>query len=155
MASMRLQSMASAKAMTRARSAPRSALRRRIACSRSPTAYMYSTYAAPFAGRVACEAAPSPKKKVVILGGGPNRIGQGIEFDYCCCHAAFALRDAGYETIMVNCNPETVSTDYDTSDRLYFEPLTFEDVMNIVDAERPAGLIVQFGWPTPLNLASR
>src|SRR5581483_7597926 len=95
----------------------------------SPTAYMYSTYEAPFAGHVADEAAPSDKNKVVILGGGPNRIGQGIEFDYCCCHAAFALKEAGYETIMVNCNPETVSTDYDTSDRLYFEPLTPEDVL--------------------------
>src|SRR5438045_3311009 len=94
-------------------------------------------------------------RKIMILGSGPNRIGQGIEFDYCCCHASFALRDAGFETIMVNCNPETVSTDYDTSDRLYFEPLTFEDVMNIVDEERPEGIIVQFGWPTPLNLASR
>src|SRR6266702_439439 len=94
----------------------------------SPTAYMYSTYAAPFAGPPVCEAAPSDKSKVVILGGGPNRIGQGIEFDYCCCHAAFALKEAGYETIMINCNPETVSTDYDTSDRLYFEPLTAEDV---------------------------
>src|SRR5438270_967342 len=94
----------------------------------SPTAYMYSTYAAPFAGAPVCEAVPSDKNKIVILGGGPNRIGQGIEFDYCCCHAAFALKEAGYETIMVNCNPETVSTDYDTSDRLYFEPLTAEDV---------------------------
>src|ERR671938_1523335 len=91
----------------------------------------------------------------MILGSGPNRIGQGIEFDYCCCHASFALRDAGFETIMFNCNPETVSTDYDTSDRLYFEPLTFEDVMNIVDAERPEGIIVQFGGQTPLNLALR
>ena len=91
----------------------------------------------------------------MILGSGPNRIGQGIEFDYCCCHAAFALRDAGFETIMVNCNPETVSTDYDTSDRLYFEPLTFEDVMNIVDVEKPEGVIVQFGGQTPLNLAMR
>ncbi len=90
----------------------------------SPTAYMYSTYETPFAGAAADEARPSDKKKVIILGGGPNRIGQGIEFDYCCCHAAFALKEAGYETIMVNCNPETVSTDYDTSDRLYFEPLT-------------------------------
>ena len=90
----------------------------------SPTAYMYSTYTAPFAGMPADEAHPSDAKKVIILGGGPNRIGQGIEFDYCCCHACFALKDAGYETIMVNCNPETVSTDYDTSDRLYFEPLT-------------------------------
>ena len=101
--------------------------------------------------------APSDKKKVVILGGGPNRIGQGIEFDYCCCHAAFALSDAGYETIMINCNPETVSTDYDTSDRLYFEPLTAEDVLEIIDAERRNGtlhgVIVQFGGQTPLKLA--
>src|SRR5213078_205232 len=119
----------------------------------SPTAYMYSTYAAPFAGPPVCEAAPSDKTKVVILGGGPNRIGQGIEFDYCCCHAAFALKEAGYETIMVNCNPETVSTDYDTSDRLYFEPLTLENVLNIVDVEKPDGLIVQFGGQTPLTLA--
>ena len=102
----------------------------------SPTAYMYSTYAQPFAGATACEAAPSDKNKIVILGGGPNRIGQGIEFDYCCCHAAFALKEAGYETIMVNCNPETVSTDYDTSDRLYFEPLTAEDVLEIIETER-------------------
>ena len=102
----------------------------------SPTAYMYSTYETPFNGRTADEARPSDQKKVVILGGGPNRIGQGIEFDYCCCHAAFALKDAGYETIMVNCNPETVSTDYDTSDRLYFEPLTPEDVLEIIDTER-------------------
>ncbi len=123
----------------------------------SPTAYMYSTYEAPFAGHAACEAAPSDKKKIVILGGGPNRIGQGIEFDYCCCHAAFALREVGYETIMVNCNPETVSTDYDTSDRLYFEPLTAEDVLEIIDTERAngvlAGVIVQFGGQTPLKLA--
>jgi carbamoyl-phosphate synthase large subunit len=123
----------------------------------SPTAYMYSTYEAPFAGEAANEAAPSDKKKVVILGGGPNRIGQGIEFDYCCCHAAFALKDAGYETIMVNCNPETVSTDYDTSDRLYFEPLTAEDVIEIIDTERANGtlhgVIVQFGGQTPLKLA--
>ena len=96
-----------------------------------------------------------PRRKIMILGSGPNRIGQGIEFDYCCCHASFALRDAGFETIMVNCNPETVSTDYDTSDRLYFEPLTFEDVMNIVDVEKPEGVIVQFGGQTPLNLAMR
>jgi len=123
----------------------------------SPTAYMYSTYEAPFAGRAACEAAPSDKKKVVILGGGPNRIGQGIEFDYCCCHASFALKEAGYETIMINCNPETVSTDYDTSDRLYFEPLTAEDVIEIIDTERANGtlhgVIVQFGGQTPLKLA--
>src|SRR5919109_1185917 len=123
----------------------------------SPTAYMYSTYAAPFAGPPVCEAAPSDKNKVVILGGGPNRIGQGIEFDYCCCHAAFALKEAGYETIMVNCNPETVSTDYDTSDRLYFEPLTAEDVLEIIETERSRGhlrgVIVQFGGQTPLKLA--
>ena len=123
----------------------------------SPTAYMYSTYEAPFAGTPADEAFPSERKKVVILGGGPNRIGQGIEFDYCCCHAAFALADAGYETIMVNCNPETVSTDYDTSDRLYFEPLTEEDVIEILETEKQKGelhgVIVQFGGQTPLNLA--
>jgi carbamoyl-phosphate synthase large subunit len=123
----------------------------------SPTAYMYSTYEVPFAGRVVDEAAPSDKRKVVILGGGPNRIGQGIEFDYCCCHACFALKDVGYETIMVNCNPETVSTDYDTSDRLYFEPLTAEDVIEIIDTERSNGtlhgVIVQFGGQTPLKLA--
>ncbi len=113
------------------------------------TPYLYSTY------EDECEAAPTSNRKVVILGGGPNRIGQGIEFDYCCCHAAFALRDEGYETIMVNCNPETVSTDYDTSSRLYFEPLTFEDVMNIIDLENPDGVIVQFGGQTPLNLALR
>ncbi|MBU1336144.1 MAG: carbamoyl-phosphate synthase large subunit [Alphaproteobacteria bacterium] len=124
----------------------------------SPTAYMYSTYETPFAGGgVADEARPSDRKKVVILGGGPNRIGQGIEFDYCCCHAAFALSEAGYETIMVNCNPETVSTDYDTSDRLYFEPLTEEDVIEILHTEKQNGtlhgVIVQFGGQTPLNLA--
>jgi carbamoyl-phosphate synthase large subunit len=123
----------------------------------SPTAYMYSTYEAPFMGAPACEANPSEAKKVVILGGGPNRIGQGIEFDYCCCHAAFALEDAGYETIMVNCNPETVSTDYDTSDRLYFEPLTPEDVLEIIRKEQENGtlhgVIVQFGGQTPLKLA--
>ncbi|HEX5930345.1 MAG TPA: carbamoyl-phosphate synthase large subunit [Methyloceanibacter sp.] len=123
----------------------------------SPTAYMYSTYEAPFAGRAECEARPTQAEKIIILGGGPNRIGQGIEFDYCCCHAAFALSDAGYETIMVNCNPETVSTDYDTSDRLYFEPLTEEDVLEIVRTERQngtvLGVIVQFGGQTPLKLA--
>jgi carbamoyl-phosphate synthase large subunit len=123
----------------------------------SPTAYMYSTYESPFAGAVANEAHPSDKKKVIILGGGPNRIGQGIEFDYCCCHACFALEEAGYETIMVNCNPETVSTDYDTSDRLYFEPLTPEDLLEIIDTERSNGtlhgVIVQFGGQTPLKLA--
>lgn len=111
------------------------------------TPYYYSTYES---GR---ETEPSDRKKVIILGGGPNRIGQGIEFDYCCCHASFALRDAGVQAIMVNSNPETVSTDYDTSDRLYFEPLTFEDVMHIVDKEKPDGVIVQFGGQTPLNLA--
>jgi carbamoyl-phosphate synthase large subunit len=123
----------------------------------SPTAYMYSTYETPFAGQLANEAQVSARKKVVILGGGPNRIGQGIEFDYCCCHAAFALAEAGYESIMVNCNPETVSTDYDTSDRLYFEPLTAEDVLEILRAEQAAGellgVIVQFGGQTPLKLA--
>jgi carbamoyl-phosphate synthase large subunit len=124
----------------------------------SPTAYMYSTYEKPFAGAPACEARPSERKKVVILGGGPNRIGQGIEFDYCCCHACFALSDAGYETIMINCNPETVSTDYDTSDRLYFEPLTREDVLEILEREQEngtlLGVIVQFGGQTPLKLAT-
>jgi len=123
----------------------------------SPTAYMYSTYETPFAGRAIDEAAPSARDKAIILGGGPNRIGQGIEFDYCCCHAAFALKEAGFETIMVNCNPETVSTDYDTSDRLYFEPLTDEDVLEIIDRERTNGrlhgVIVQFGGQTPLKLA--
>jgi carbamoyl-phosphate synthase large subunit len=123
----------------------------------SPTAYMYSTYETPFAGATRSEAQVSTRKKVVILGGGPNRIGQGIEFDYCCCHAAFALKDAGFEAIMVNCNPETVSTDYDTSDRLYFEPLTAEDVIEILRAEQESGeligVIVQFGGQTPLKLA--
>ncbi len=122
------------------------------------TPYMYSTYEAPMMGEVECEARPSDRKKVVILGGGPNRIGQGIEFDYCCCHACFALTEAGYETIMVNCNPETVSTDYDTSDRLYFEPLTFEHVMEILTKEQENGtlhgVIVQFGGQTPLKLAN-
>ncbi|MBA2414202.1 MAG: carbamoyl-phosphate synthase large subunit, partial [Burkholderiaceae bacterium] len=111
------------------------------------TAYMYSTY------EDECEAEPTDRNKVIVLGGGPNRIGQGIEFDYCCVHAAFALRDHGFETIMVNCNPETVSTDYDTSDRLYFEPLTLEDVLEIVDKEKPLGVIVQYGGQTPLKLA--
>jgi len=111
------------------------------------TAYLYSTY------EEECEANPSSRRKIMILGGGPNRIGQGIEFDYCCVHAAMALREDGFETIMVNCNPETVSTDYDTSDRLYFEPLTFEDVMEIIEKEKPEGVIVQFGGQTPLNLA--
>jgi carbamoyl-phosphate synthase large subunit len=123
----------------------------------SPTAYMYSTYESGFAGPPVCEARPSAAEKIIILGGGPNRIGQGIEFDYCCCHAAYALSTAGYETIMVNCNPETVSTDYDTSDRLYFEPLTEEDVLEIVRTEqangRVKGVIVQFGGQTPLKLA--
>jgi carbamoyl-phosphate synthase large subunit len=122
------------------------------------TPYMYSTYEAPVMGEAECEARPSSKKKVVILGGGPNRIGQGIEFDYCCCHACFALSDAGYETIMVNCNPETVSTDYDTSDRLYFEPLTLEHVLEILRVEQENGtlhgVIVQFGGQTPLKLAN-
>jgi carbamoyl-phosphate synthase large subunit len=113
------------------------------------TAYLYSSYDEE------CEAQPSARDKIMILGGGPNRIGQGIEFDYCCVHAALALREDGYETIMVNCNPETVSTDYDTSDRLYFEPLTFEDVMEIIDLEKPKGVIVQFGGQTPLKLARR
>ena len=113
----------------------------------SHTPYMYSTY------ETECEASPTDRKKVMILGSGPNRIGQGIEFDYCCCHAAFAFKEEGCETIMVNCNPETVSTDYDTSDRLYFEPLTFEDVMNIVELEKPEGVVIQFGGQTPLRLA--
>lgn len=121
------------------------------------TPYMYSTYEAPSFGEPECESSPTDRQKVVILGGGPNRIGQGIEFDYCCCHACFALADAGYETIMVNCNPETVSTDYDTSDRLYFEPLTAEDVLEILEVEKSngnlVGVIVQFGGQTPLNLA--
>lgn len=111
------------------------------------TAYMYSTY------EEECEAKPTDKKKIMVLGGGPNRIGQGIEFDYCCVHAAFAMREDGYETIMVNCNPETVSTDYDTSDRLYFEPLTLEDVLEVVAIEKPVGVIVQYGGQTPLKLA--
>lgn len=111
------------------------------------TAYMYSTY------EEECEAAPTDKKKIMVLGGGPNRIGQGIEFDYCCVHAAFSMREDGYETIMVNCNPETVSTDYDTSDRLYFEPLTLEDVLEVVEVEKPVGVIVQYGGQTPLKLA--
>ncbi len=113
----------------------------------SSTAYMYSTY------EEECEADPSDRDKIMVLGGGPNRIGQGIEFDYCCCHAAFAMREDGYETIMVNCNPETVSTDYDTSDRLYFEPLTLEDVLEIIEKEQPKGIIVQYGGQTPLKLA--
>ncbi len=111
-------------------------------------AYYFSTYNAPDQVKV------SHRPKIMILGGGPNRIGQGIEFDYCCVHAAFALRDEGYETIMVNCNPETVSTDYDTSDKLYFEPLTVEDVLSIYEKEKPEGVIVQFGGQTPLNIAN-
>ncbi|MEY8829839.1 carbamoyl-phosphate synthase large subunit [Sedimentitalea sp. XS_ASV28] len=122
------------------------------------TPYMYSTYETPMMGEVECEARPTNRKKVVILGGGPNRIGQGIEFDYCCCHACFALTDVGYETIMINCNPETVSTDYDTSDRLYFEPLTLEHVLEILRVEQQNGslhgVIVQFGGQTPLKLAN-
>jgi len=113
----------------------------------SATAYMYSTY------EEECEAAPSDREKIIVLGGGPNRIGQGIEFDYCCVHAAQAMAEDGYETIMINCNPETVSTDYDTSDRLFFEPVTLEDVLEIVDLEKPKGVIVQFGGQTPLKLA--
>jgi carbamoyl-phosphate synthase large subunit len=113
----------------------------------SYTPYLYSTY------EQECEAEPTDRKKIVILGSGPNRIGQGIEFDYCCCHAAFAFKEEGYETIMINCNPETVSTDYDTSDRLYFEPLAFEDVMNVLEKEKPVGVVIQFGGQTPLGLA--
>src|SRR5262249_7455366 len=109
--------------------------------------YLYSSYESEN------ESEPTTRKKVMILGSGPNRIGQGIEFDYCCCHASFALREFGCESIMVNCNPETVSTDYDTSDRLYFEPLTLEEVLNIYDVEKADGLIVQFGGQTPLNLS--
>ena len=110
---------------------------------------MYSSYDEE------CESAPSEKQKIMVLGGGPNRIGQGIEFDYCCVHAALAMREDGFETIMVNCNPETVSTDYNISDRLYFEPLTFEDVLEIVNIEKPFGVIVQFGGQTPLNLVKQ
>ncbi len=113
------------------------------------TAYMYSTYDEE------CEADPTDRKKIMVLGGGPNRIGQGIEFDYCCVHAALAMREDGYETIMVNCNPETVSTDYDTSDRLYFEPVTLEDVLEIVAKEKPAGVIVQYGGQTPAQARPR
>ena len=134
----------------RLRDGIRSVFKRVDTCSaefESYTPYLYSTY------EIEDEADPTDRDKVMILGSGPNRIGQGIEFDYCCCHASFALREDGYETIMVNCNPETVSTDYDTSDRLYFEPLTFEDVMNVFERERPGAVIVQFGGQTPLNLA--
>jgi carbamoyl-phosphate synthase large subunit len=132
------------KTLTCARSTSGGHLRAEFATN---TAYMYSTY------EDECEAEPTDRKKIIVLGGGPNRIGQGIEFDYCCVHAALALREDGYETIMVNCNPETVSTDYDTSDRLYFEPLTLEDVLEIVDKEKPTGVIVQYGGQTPLKLA--
>ncbi len=128
----------------------RAAYRRVDTCAAefaTTTAYLYSTWGE------ACEAAPTDRRKIMVLGGGPNRIGQGIEFDYCCVHAALAMRDLGFETIMVNCNPETVSTDYDTSDRLYFEPLTLEDVLGIVETEKPAGIIIQFGGQTPLKLA--
>ena len=123
------------------------------------TPYMYSTYETPFFGKTPeCESRPGDRKKVIILGGGPNRIGQGIEFDYCCCHAAFALGESNIESIMVNCNPETVSTDYDTSDRLYFEPLTEEDVLELIEKEREhgelLGVIVQYGGQTPLKLAA-
>ncbi|WP_420559311.1 carbamoyl-phosphate synthase large subunit [Tepidicaulis sp.] len=125
---------------------------------KSETPYMYSTYETDFMGQARCESEPTNAKKAIILGGGPNRIGQGIEFDYCCCHAAFALADIGIESIMVNCNPETVSTDYDTSDRLYFEPLTTEDVLELIETEKSngtlAGVIVQFGGQTPLKLAN-
>src|SRR4030042_4130296 len=113
------------------------------------TPYYYSTY------ETEDEAAPTDKKKVIVVGSGPIRIGQGIEFDYCCVHAAFALKDLGYETLMINCNPETVSTDFDTSDKLYFEPLTVEDVLNIYQKEKPMGIIVQFGGHTPLNIAAK
>ena len=115
----------------------------------STTAYMYSTY------EEECEALPSDRDKIMVLGGGPNRVGQGIEFDYCCVQAALAMREDGFETIMVNCNPETVSTDFNISDRLYFEPLTFEDVIEVVKLERPFGVIVQFGGQTPLNLVKQ
>ena len=124
---------------------------------KSFTPYMYSTYQRNFSINSECEADPSSKKKIIILGGGPNRIGQGIEFDYCCCQASFALKDAGFETIMINCNPETVSTDYDTSDRLYFEPLKEEYVFNIIKKEKEKGnligIIAQFGGQTPIKLA--
>ena len=124
---------------------------------KSQTPYMYSTYQITKSDLPLCESNPTKKKKIVILGGGPNRIGQGIEFDYCCCQASFSLKDQGYETIMINCNPETVSTDYDTSDRLYFEPLTEEHVINIINKEKEngtlLGVIAQFGGQTPIKLA--
>ena len=124
---------------------------------KSLTPYMYSTYQRDTIGSSICESNPSNKKKIIILGGGPNRIGQGIEFDYCCCQASYSLKEAGYETIMVNCNPETVSTDYDTSDRLYFEPLVEEHVINIIKREQSngdlLGVITQFGGQTPIKLA--
>ena len=148
-------------ARLRARLGVRAVFKRIDTCAadfEAQTPYMYSTYESPVMGEVECEARPTDRKKVVILGGGPNRIGQGIEFDYCCCHACYALTEQGYETIMINCNPETVSTDYDTSDRLYFEPLTFEHVMEILNKEKENGelhgVIVQFGGQTPLKLAN-
>ena len=116
-------------------------------CFSDLTPYLYSTYESE------SESDPTDARKIMILGSGPNRIGQGIEFDYCCCHASFSAQDRGFATVMVNSNPETVSTDYDTSDRLYFEPLTFEDVLNVIEAEKPEGVIVQFGGQTPLKLA--
>ena len=123
----------------------------------SATPYLYSSYNNNYSFKDACEANPTIRKKIIILGGGPNRIGQGIEFDYCCVHAVFALKEMGYETIMINCNPETVSTDYDTADRLYFEPLTAESVNNIINIEKQngnlIGAIIQFGGQTPLNIA--
>jgi carbamoyl-phosphate synthase large subunit len=150
-------------ALARSMGAPESRVRaRRLACGVHPVYKRVDTCAAEFATSTAylyscydqeCESDPTPRPKIMILGGGPNRIGQGIEFDYCCVHAALALREDGYETIMVNCNPETVSTDYDISDRLYFEPLTFEDVMEVISREKPQGVIVQFGGQTPLKLA--
>jgi carbamoyl-phosphate synthase large subunit len=152
------------RAIGRARGLREAAVREcRLAAGVVPSYYRVDTCAAEFAARTPylyscyerdCEAAPTDRRKVMILGGGPNRIGQGIEFDYCCVQACWALRDLGFETIMVNCNPETVSTDYDTADRLYFEPLTLEDVLNIVELERPEGVIVQFGGQTPINLAA-
>src|SRR5688500_11461663 len=150
-------------ALARAMGAPESRVRaRRLACGVHPVYKRVDTCAAEFATSTAylyssydqeCESDPTPRPKIMVLGGGPNRIGQGIEFDYCCVHAALALREDGYETIMVNCNPETVSTDYDISDRLYFEPLTLEDVLEMVEVEKPSGVIVQYGGQTPLKLA--